>query len=239
MAEDAWKLLNSADDDLARSSSLQKILSGNSKGKVAQPSTNITTTGRATFLSSLGFTQPINSDQATTQSVSFSALNEAAEDVRRETRAISSTLPHLHDVKDADELSSLLARDISALNDDSPVVRRASLFRITVALFGHDLAMMAEDTSSIVTLTSSSSSSTTTTSSSTTSSFSANATAAASLSSGEPFNDFFSKLLSYFLLPSLINCLTSGDKALLSVFGFTASIGAVIKPDARSSACIA
>jgi hypothetical protein len=183
MAEDAWKLLNSEEDkNLARNSkSLQTILSGNSKGKVAQLSTNITTTGRATFLSSLGFTQPINSDQATTQSVSFSALNEAAEDVRRETRAISSTLPHLHDVKDADELSSLLARDISALNDDSPVVRRASLFRITVALFGHDLAMMAEDTSSIVTLTSSTTSSTS--SSSTTLSFSANATAAASLSS--------------------------------------------------------
>ena len=40
---------------------IETILSGNSKGKVAQPSTNITTTGRATFLSSLGFTQHINS----------------------------------------------------------------------------------------------------------------------------------------------------------------------------------
>jgi len=196
MADEAWKLL--CEDTNERKSSVvsnntklkdfNSILSGSARSISSNTSTS---EGRnASFLSSLGISQPsllTNSAPMTSQTSSihqlstssFSALNEAAADVKRETRAISSNLPHINDIKDADELFSLLSRDISALNDDSPVVRRSSLLRITVALFGRDLAMMAEDTSSIVTLTSSSSSNSLSNSSS---SLSANSSAAATLS---------------------------------------------------------
>lgn len=85
------------------------------------------------------------------QANAIASVNAASSEVKDSSKSVSGTLAHISTFADVSALRSALSRDIQGSNDDNMVVRRTSLQRISIALFGRDLGD-ADDSTRIITL---------------------------------------------------------------------------------------